>query len=191
MTLRVLLIIWLCFQDVFLGKTSLMPQQQLSNLRGTSTNNNTTMEDESKPFFAVIHNILPVIGLPGRVYDNFKHAMTKAMSGSFSPASGLETLGFFDNTAVSLPKSTIAKMPDLTFNLDNGVSLTLTPSKYLQQDGAPGAKEDIMLTTLQVRESNGVWFRFGLPVLNRMYLELDREKRTVGFAAARPGCAHG
>lgn len=96
--------------------------------------------------------------------------------------------GLFNKTNVYLSKSSIAKMPTFEFHLANNLTLTLPPALYLRYRAAPGVEEPILLTSLLIMHSERSYITFGQTLLNGLYLEFDRAKKTLGVAMAHKGC---
>jgi hypothetical protein len=93
----------------------------------------------------------------------------------------------FDDYCYTDPDGLFASLPPLRLVVsegDDSAALVLTARQYMQS-----VLEDDGMTAYCLRISDGDEFLIGEVLLNKYYLEFDRAKRRLGFAASVADCA--
>lgn len=166
-------------QKITLGDediTSTMPPPTPHrSLRGAETGN-------PNPYrVAVIDTGVQIFMLP-------KDTFTKFVDGVVRSAPEVKDT-LLNTTLLQYSEETVDKMPNLVFHLDDGAKLEYPASVYvrevvLSEDEHGNARNKARLLLV----SDGPSMILGMPALDKMYVEYDKDKKTIGFATARQGC---
>jgi len=120
--------------------------------------------------------------LPSDMYDNFKGVLQKNLR--TAPHLFERERSIFNGYAMYMPGDVISRLPTLTLTLDNGHKLSLTPSDYLMEF----KPADLPVTLRALKIVRGQRLVFGQTILSKMYIEVDRKNKMIGFAPSKKDC---
>lgn len=174
---------WVNVKDVLLDGRSLAQnlspptfRQRLRNAAiGTSAPN---------PMVALVDTGNSAMYLPEQIFDNFKETLRTILSPLPFPTLFDRQRSIFNGYAMYISPELLARMPALTVVLDGNVTVTIPSDQYTQEFRVP--EVDVPLRALKI--VRGGRFVLGQTALNHAYIEVDRKRKSIGFAKSRPGC---